>query len=42
MEEFLVDGVSDTRGTEIHTFEPLVPEPSFFLGWTPYWKVEKI
>ena len=28
---FSVHGVSDLRQTEIHTIEPLVPEPSAFL-----------
>ena len=27
---FIVHGVSDVRQTEIHTVEPLVPEPSAF------------
>jgi len=34
-------GVNDVK-TEMHSAEPLVPEPISFGGWNCYWEDEKI
>jgi hypothetical protein len=37
-----VHGVYDVRPLDIHTAEPLVPEPSLVYVETAIWKVENV